>query len=233
MKSFLIGNLLFLFTISFAVAQEKPSLEAESFFNNAMSQINRRHVNWVKTSAATLNQKKMSDADAQKMASTYGLKNNLSNSDIEALAFLVLMEAHKSAQEDLKAIMAKVKAINKQKQSLRDMQSKLQRQDAKNVVHLDSITLLSMKTSAIQKGQNPENVKLVRSATSREEPTKAQIDAMKDKLKKDLDSMSEMGEMESLRLQMAMDRMSKMMSTISNLLKKISDTANTITQNLK
>ena len=45
--------------------------------------------------------------------------------------------------------------------------------------------------------------------------------------------MSEMGEMESLRLQMAMDRMSKMMSTLSNLLKKISDTSTSITQNLK
>lgn len=45
--------------------------------------------------------------------------------------------------------------------------------------------------------------------------------------------MSEMGEMESLRLQMAMDRLSKMMSTLSNLLKKTSDTANAITQNLK
>jgi hypothetical protein len=44
---------------------------------------------------------------------------------------------------------------------------------------------------------------------------------------------SSMGEMESLRLQMAMDRMSKMMSTLSNLLKKISDTANAMTQNLK
>jgi hypothetical protein len=54
-----------------------------------------------------------------------------------------------------------------------------------------------------------------------------------DEIKSDLDSMSEMGEMESLRLQMAMDRMSKMMSTLSNLLKKMSDTAAQITQNLK
>jgi hypothetical protein len=53
------------------------------------------------------------------------------------------------------------------------------------------------------------------------------------RMKHDLDSLSEMGEMESLRLQMAMDRMSKMMSTLSNLLKKISDTAAGITQNLK
>ena len=45
--------------------------------------------------------------------------------------------------------------------------------------------------------------------------------------------MSELGEMESLRLQMVMDRMSKMMSTLSNLLKKISCTTSQITQNLK
>jgi hypothetical protein len=52
-------------------------------------------------------------------------------------------------------------------------------------------------------------------------------------IKNDLDSMSEMGEMESLRLQLAMDRMSQLMTTLSNLLKKASETAQTITQNLK
>lgn len=50
---------------------------------------------------------------------------------------------------------------------------------------------------------------------------------------KDLDALSELSSTESLRLQMAMDRLSKMMSTLSNLLKKISDTASAITQNLK
>jgi hypothetical protein len=55
--------------------------------------------------------------------------------------------------------------------------------------------------------------------------TKVKIDSAIDKAKSDLDSMSELGEMESLRLQMAMDRMSKMMSTLSNLVKKVSDTA--------
>jgi hypothetical protein len=65
------------------------------------------------------------------------------------------------------------------------------------------------------------------------QPTKAELDAAIDKVKSDLDSMSEMGEMESLRLQMAMDRMSKMMSTLSNLLKKASDTQQAIIQNIK
>jgi hypothetical protein len=64
-------------------------------------------------------------------------------------------------------------------------------------------------------------------------PTKAEIDAQVDDMKSKLDSMSEMGETESLRLQMAMDRMSKLMSTLSNLLKKASDTDAGITQNIK
>lgn len=45
---------------------------------------------------------------------------NMNGADIEALAFLVLMAASKSAQEDLKAIMAHVKAINAAKQKLRE-----------------------------------------------------------------------------------------------------------------
>src|SRR5215210_622294 len=44
------------------------------------------------------------------------------------------------------------------------------------------------------------------------QPTRAELDASIEQLKNDVDSMSEMGEQESLRLQMAMDRMSKMMS---------------------
>ena len=48
-----------------------------------------------------------------------------------------------------------------------------------------------------------------------------------------MDSMSEMGETESLRLQMAMDRLSKMMSTLSNILQRIETTDAAITQNIK
>ncbi len=65
------------------------------------------------------------------------------------------------------------------------------------------------------------------------QPTTAELDAAIDQMKSDLDSMSEMGETESLRLQMAMDRMSKLMSTLSNLLKKAGDTDQSIIQNMK
>ena len=48
-----------------------------------------------------------------------------------------------------------------------------------------------------------------------------------------LDSTAELGEMDSLRMQMAMDRYSKFMTAISNVEKKISDTDASITGNLK
>ena len=51
----------------------------------------------------------------------------------------------------------------------------------------------------------------------------AELDQAIDEVKAELDSLSELGETESLRLQMAMDRMSKLMSTLSNILKKVSD----------
>ena len=51
--------------------------------------------------------------------------------------------------------------------------------------------------------------------------------------KDSLDSLGEMGETESLRLQMAMDRLSKFLPALSNFPKKAGDTADSITQNLK
>jgi hypothetical protein len=49
----------------------------------------------------------------------------------------------------------------------------------------------------------------------------------------DLDNLSEMGEMESMRLQMAMDRRSKFTEALSNIEKKMSQTSSDITKNIK
>jgi hypothetical protein len=49
----------------------------------------------------------------------------------------------------------------------------------------------------------------------------------------ELDALSELGEMESLRLQMAMDRLSKFIATLSNLLKKVADTEQALVGNIK
>jgi Skp family chaperone for outer membrane proteins len=57
--------------------------------------------------------------------------------------------------------------------------------------------------------------------------------AIQNSLKSQLDNMNEISEMSSMRLQMAMDRRSKFMETLSNLLKKIDDTESAIVQNMK
>lgn len=126
--------------------------------------------------------------------------------DIDGLVFTVLMEGARSSREDLRAVMDQLKAVTAQKEKVREALK--QRPDR----GLDLLSVTSLLSSAI---------------------IRSELDLVIDQMKDDLDSMSELGEMESLRLQMAMDRMSKMMSTLSNLLKKMSDTASQITQNMK
>jgi hypothetical protein len=127
---------------------------------------------------------------------------SLGSADIEALAFLVMMEAAKSADEDLKTIMAQVKAINAAKSCMRSFVDR-----AKARPCIDAIA-------------PPPPM------------TQAELDALLATMR-DQDSLDSMGEMTSLRLQMAMDRKSKFMSTLSNILKKISDTASSIISNMK
>jgi len=124
--------------------------------------------------------------------------------DVESFVMLVMMEASKSAQDDLRDLLEQAKAINQAK-------AKLRRKAALPKTSLDLDSVLQLMLTVYAKT----------------------IEAELDEIQRDLDSMSEMGESESLRLQMALDRLSKMMSTLSNILKKISDTADAIVQNLK
>jgi hypothetical protein len=59
------------------------------------------------------------------------------------------------------------------------------------------------------------------------------IGGLTEEKKKKLKRMNEMSEMTSLRLQMTMDRRSKFISTLSQLMKKISTTQDTLVQNIK
>ena len=136
----------------------------------------------------------------------------LGGSDIEAIAFLVLMLAAKSAREDLKAIMDAVRRINRRKK--------------RKAHRVDEKRCRPDRIDAAVRGADRATRKAMRLLGA--------IDGLSiDALREDLDSMGDLGQMESLRLQMAMDRLSKMMSTLSNLLKKTSDTAAAITASLK
>ena len=167
--------------------------------------------------------------------------------DIEALVVTALMEAAESCREDLKSIMNSVRAINKAKAHQREILGKMQRDAAAAAVAeaegrpielskngLGGVSAYAKVQLAIPDPSVAGGVQIATvSFADKRVVRRAEIEAAKDAIRDQLDSMSEMGEMESLRLQMAMDRLSKMMSTLSNILKKISDTSQAITQNLK
>lgn len=75
-------------------------------------------------------------------------------------------------------------------------------------------------------------IRAMNATPNQEEPLDVEH-SPKDEIDAPLDSQGELGETESLRLQMAMDRMSKTMSTLSNVEKKIDDTDSSLVQNLK
>ena len=115
------------------------------------------------------------------------VQNGALGADIEAMALLIMAQAARDAEADLKAMLAEMKQANRTKEELR---------------------------------KHFEYLRAKRAGLFPEKPA-------------GLDAMNELTESQSLRLQMAMDRISKMMATLSNILKKIADTQQTIVQNMK
>ncbi|MBV8686247.1 MAG: hypothetical protein JOZ90_09440 [Alphaproteobacteria bacterium] len=64
-------------------------------------------------------------------------------------------------------------------------------------------------------------------------PTRADLDTSAAGLRRDLDTLAGTGETDSLRLQAAMDRLAKAMSTLSNLMKARHDVAMNSIRNMK
>ena len=103
------------------LAQNQPSVTAQeqAFYNKAMPVIKKEYKDLVLHTAGQLKGRNINaDSLASAMKGNNAL-HNLSGNDIEALTFLVLMEASKSSQEDMKSIMAETKQINNQKESYR------------------------------------------------------------------------------------------------------------------
>jgi hypothetical protein len=178
---------------------------------------------------------------------SWGVLGNLQGADIEALAYLVLMEAARSAQDDLKEIMAEIKATNAAKRAVRSLIAQVRRDVVANAGCVEAESPLKFASNglggeaAYHQAQLPvadsEAKGGVRFFACDLHPgglqTAGQLQMIYDELKDRLDSMSELGETESMRLQMAMDRRSKLMETLSNVMKKMSDTGATLAENLK
>jgi len=173
----------------------------------------------------------------------YPILGSMDGNDIEAMALLVMMEAAKSAAEDLKEIMKEIKAKNAAKQKLRELQRKVKCDIASSTgqmrLEFGKIGMGSERAYhhvfiPVEDPCSESGVKLIETDLHKGRITDISIlESIRDDLRDKLDSLSEMGEMESLRLQMIMERRSKMIQTLSNIMKKMSDTSQSIIQNLK
>jgi hypothetical protein len=203
---------------------------------------------WVSQQAASV-ERGRGQPDTSQIASAararWPVLGNRGGGDVEALVSLVLMQAAKSAQDDLRKLLAEMQNAEERKKALREAFDRLKRQESalearlktrfsalpgSTPCHPPDCGLTPAELSAIL--SHPISSKL---PVRKFQPvaTVADLNALESQMKNELDSMSEMGETESLRLQMAMDRLSKMMTTLSNVLKKISDTSQSIVQNMK
>jgi hypothetical protein len=159
-------------------------------------------------------------------------------SDIDALVLMVLMEATSDQEQDLQATMAQVQAQTAAKQQMRVLMQELQQQMAlmgsqgpNTLCHTPICTTLEQQVSAVATTARQAGRPL-RAALS-EPLTYVHLSAFESGLGSDLAGMNEMSEMSSTQLQMAMDRRSKFIDTLSNVLKKIGDTDDAVVQNLK
>lgn len=216
----------------FAAAQAPTAFPpgAEAREAQLMAKVGPQTRAWIRQEAAReANLPEVSETVAVNAVRKYAVQGGISGADIEALAFLVMMQAAKSAQEDLKAIAAGVKQVNDAKAAA------ARSANVKAAAPAGSLRSPSpAPNSAAAARPAPANrVVAHREAISPRPLPKAEFDRKLDRIRNDRDSLSEMGEMESLRLQMAMERRSKAMQALSNILKKMSDTNATITQNLK
>ena len=250
---FIIGAL---FSLSLAVNSQQPlPSDADAFYQKAMTQINTRHIIWLKRTAMNVNSQKMDESSIRTLTNIYGVQYNLNDGDIEALVSLVMIQAAKDAEQDLKITLEEMKKTNGEKQKIREAQENMEKN--KNSITrpmLDSFRAIvsprinttaviqnnniavkqTNRTQTIQPVNKTNTESIKRINTSENISASAtDIKQVKDDLKTKLDSMNEMSEMTSLRLQMMMDRRSKFISTLSNIMKKISQTQDTIVQNLK
>jgi hypothetical protein len=188
----------------------------------------------------------------------------LSRTDVSEAAFIVLSMATKDMDDDIRMIMAEIKATNAAKQKMRESIKELNGWISQEMAkHPGSEDIDNEKPGAPgTKARAPRPAAKTTAVASRRMTLETKVSpvvhldyvkapvvtplpprnpgltvsglkSLLDNLKGNLDAMNEMSEMTSLRLQMTMDRRSKFIETLSNIMKKIGTTQETLAQNIK
>jgi hypothetical protein len=158
--------------------------------------------------------------------------------DVEAMAFIVLMQAANTSEQDLQNMMKEVRVTTAAKQQLRNLVDRVKREAAtasqaaakqpcRTAICQSLAGELKQLSAATAQSKHPVRLSLP------ENLTYGQLQQIVTQLDQDLNAMNEMSEQQQLELQMAMDRRSKLEQTLSNIMKKQQDTASNIVGNMK
>jgi hypothetical protein len=157
-------------------------------------------------------------ANAGKLVSSTG--------DIDALVMIVMMEASKAAEDDLRELLSSLKKANAERENLRAAAPKMKgAKKAAAPAYLKKVT--PAKTANLQIAYSiPPDA----SATTCESKD---AEACADELRQKEDALEAMSDIATMKIQMLMDRRQKLISAMSNILKKVSATSDQIISNMK
>lgn len=158
---------------------------------------------------------------------------DFSTADVEVLVQLVLAESARQADADLQDMMEQMRTANQRKAELREAAT-AQRAQSK-AISAQTRAEYAQRQAIPSCAEPPCQPQLVLVKPRPELAAVSNTVQLRPQLQPqaELDSQSDLSEMNSMRLQALLDRRAKLFETLSNLIKKNSDTASTITSNLK
>ena len=143
----------------------------------------------------------------------------LADADVEALAFLVMMEATQAARDDLRGILDNVKASSSQKAAQRQAAGTHNKADAAGQGAGQQIAQLAATNLPVRPA--------VVMAAGHGSQLSANLTPAKQ------DAVTGITDQDMLQLQQAMDRRSQLETMLSNLMKKAADAQSNLVGNLK
>jgi hypothetical protein len=205
---------------------------------------------WIEQQARTEAQRSAPEMEALKVAIRQRFSNskgpagtkvsapgaNVQDMDIDAIVFIVLTQAANDQQDDLQSMMQQMQAIANEKQRLRKLLDEMNQPAAQ-----------AGKSSATE----PCKTAICQTLPARLEPLSAaalprpvriripgvvtygDLAGVQSQLKQSQDSLADMSQELQLKMQMAQQAYTQCMETISNLMKSVSDTENSIIANMK
>lgn len=214
--------------------------KAEAFYSAAMSQINSKHIDWIKQNAKKIFTEKMDGLAFKVMARYYGKNEGLSEEAIEGLQVLLLREAYMLENQSLNLYNKQAKDISSKKNELLLVNDKLA--DDKHTLsnnELDSINLL-IKSNTIAVKEIADQVEQSEQSESRKMPEKqtdnsapSNLYLTKLKLAESINSLSEAQNQQEQQMLEIKLHQQKITLLLSRMVNQVTEHQEQVIQSLK